>query len=236
MADLEVRLLLEAIFDRYHYDFRSYADGLAEAPPGAGAATAWAWPRSRACRSACCTSRECFTMLLQYLTVQVSDMFRDPEFFLRAAHAGAAGARDLSIDQGLGARAAAPAKRPTRSPSCCRRKACSTVRSSTPPTSTRRRCARPRPGVYRARAPARLHRESPALGRPAARCPTTTIAASGESAIIDAGAAPQDHVLRSQPGHRQCVLRSAPGHLPQRAHLLRSRAAEPRAAAVRARR
>ena len=57
LTELEVRLLLEAIFDRYHYDFRSYAHGVAEAPPGAGLRPRWAWPRSRGCRSACCTSR-----------------------------------------------------------------------------------------------------------------------------------------------------------------------------------
>jgi chemotaxis protein methyltransferase CheR len=80
MADLEVRLLLEAIFDRYHYDFRSYAMASLK----------------RRLSQACDTLRvstvsglqervlhepESFSLLLQYLTVQVSDMFRDPEFF-----------------------------------------------------------------------------------------------------------------------------------------------------------
>src|SRR5688572_25146463 len=81
MADLEVRLLLEAIFDRYHYDFRSYAMASLK----------------RRLVQACDTLRvgtlsglqekvlhepESFSVLLQYLTVQVSDMFRDPEFFM----------------------------------------------------------------------------------------------------------------------------------------------------------
>ncbi len=81
MADLEVRLLLEAIFDRYHYDFRSYAMASLK----------------RRLLQACDTLRvdtlsglqekvlhepESFSVLLQYLTVQVSDMFRDPDFFL----------------------------------------------------------------------------------------------------------------------------------------------------------
>jgi chemotaxis protein methyltransferase CheR len=81
MAELEVRLLLEAIFDRYHYDFRSYAMASLK----------------RRLVQACDTLRvstlsglqervlhepESFSTLLQYLTVQVSDMFRDPQFFL----------------------------------------------------------------------------------------------------------------------------------------------------------
>jgi chemotaxis protein methyltransferase CheR len=78
--DLEVRLLLEAIYDRYHYDFRSYAKASLKRR------------LRQACQSQGVTSvsglqervlhePECFAALLQYLTVQVSDMFRDPEFF-----------------------------------------------------------------------------------------------------------------------------------------------------------
>jgi chemotaxis protein methyltransferase CheR len=80
-TELETRLLLEAIFDRYHYDFRSYAMASLKRR------------LSQACdRLECPTlSRlqekvlhepETFAALLQYLTIQVSDMFRDPEFFL----------------------------------------------------------------------------------------------------------------------------------------------------------
>jgi chemotaxis protein methyltransferase CheR len=80
IGELEMRLLLEAIFDRYHYDFRSYAMASLK----------------RRLAQACDTLRvgtlsglqekvlhepESFSTLLQYLTVQVSDMFRDPEFF-----------------------------------------------------------------------------------------------------------------------------------------------------------
>ena len=80
IGELELRLLLEAIFDRYHYDFRSYAMASLK----------------RRLAQACDTLRvgtlsglqekvlhepESFSTLLQYLTVQVSDMFRDPEFF-----------------------------------------------------------------------------------------------------------------------------------------------------------
>jgi chemotaxis protein methyltransferase CheR len=81
MEELEVRLLLEAIFDRYHYDFRSYAMAslkrrLAQACDSLGTSTL------SGLQERVLHEPESFSTLLQYLTVQVSDMFRDPEFFL----------------------------------------------------------------------------------------------------------------------------------------------------------
>lgn len=81
MADLEVRLLLEAIFDRYHYDFREYAMAslkrrLSQACERLDVATL------SGLQERVLHEPDAFTQLLQYLTVQVSDMFRDPEFFL----------------------------------------------------------------------------------------------------------------------------------------------------------
>jgi chemotaxis protein methyltransferase CheR len=81
MPDLEVRLLLEAIFDRYHYDFRSYAMAslkrrLSQACDSLRVSTL------SGLQERVLHEPESFTQLLQYLTVQVSDMFRDPEFFL----------------------------------------------------------------------------------------------------------------------------------------------------------
>ena len=81
MADLEVRLLLEAIFDRYHYDFREYAMAslkrrLSQACDMLQVATL------SGLQERVLHEPEAFATLLQYLTVQVSDMFRDPEFFL----------------------------------------------------------------------------------------------------------------------------------------------------------
>jgi len=80
-VNLEVRLLLEAIFDRYHYDFRDYAMAslkrrLAQARDKLGVATV------SGLQERVLHEPESFATLLQYLTVQVSDMFRDPEFFL----------------------------------------------------------------------------------------------------------------------------------------------------------
>jgi chemotaxis protein methyltransferase CheR len=79
--DIEVRLLLDAIYLRYHYDFRSYSPAslkrrLTAAKQQMGADSLSALQEKVLHEPAA------FTRLLQFLTVQVSDMFRDPSFFL----------------------------------------------------------------------------------------------------------------------------------------------------------
>jgi chemotaxis protein methyltransferase CheR len=77
---LELRLLLEAIFARYHHDFRGYA------------ATSLLRRLDRACDALGCRTLsalqdrvlhdpESLPRLLRYLTVPVSEMFRDPPHF-----------------------------------------------------------------------------------------------------------------------------------------------------------
>jgi chemotaxis protein methyltransferase CheR len=81
IADLEVRLLLEAIFDRYHYDFREYAMASLKRRLSQACDTLQVATLS-GLQERVLHEPEAFARLLQYLTVQVSDMFRDPEFFL----------------------------------------------------------------------------------------------------------------------------------------------------------
>jgi chemotaxis protein methyltransferase CheR len=81
MADLEVRLLLEAIFDRYHYDFRAYAMASLKRRLSQACDTLQVATLS-GLQERVLHEPESFATLLQYLTVQVSDMFRDPEFFM----------------------------------------------------------------------------------------------------------------------------------------------------------
>jgi chemotaxis protein methyltransferase CheR len=80
VTDLEIRLLLEAIYDRYQYDFREYAMAslkrrLTQAVHRFG------------CRSISGLQERilhdtgAFTALLPHLTVPVSEMFRDPPYF-----------------------------------------------------------------------------------------------------------------------------------------------------------
>lgn len=79
-ADIEQRLLIDAIYHRYHYDFRGYAQASLRRRLNAALI-----------RFDCRTLSQLqdrvlhepmvFPALLEYLTVQVSDMFRDPGYF-----------------------------------------------------------------------------------------------------------------------------------------------------------
>ncbi|WP_028080240.1 CheR family methyltransferase [Solimonas soli] len=78
--EIEMQLLLDAIYLKYHYDFRAYAG-----------ASLRRRLRTALERFACRTlsqlqdrllhQPELFPPLLDYLTVQVSDLFRDPAYF-----------------------------------------------------------------------------------------------------------------------------------------------------------
>ena len=79
-SDVELGLLLDAIFQRYHYDFRSYAEAslkrrVLAALPHFGCETI-----SRL-QERVLHEPQVFGELLGYLTVQVSDLFRDPSYF-----------------------------------------------------------------------------------------------------------------------------------------------------------
>lgn len=78
---IEMRLLLDAIYSRYHYDFRRYASAslkrrLSQALERMGCATI------SALQEKILHDPHAFPKLLEFLTVQVSDLFRDPEVFL----------------------------------------------------------------------------------------------------------------------------------------------------------
>jgi chemotaxis protein methyltransferase CheR len=79
--DIEFKLLVDAIYHMYHYDFRGYAD-----------ASLRRRLRAAMIRFGCSTLSQLqdkvvhdaavFPALLDFLTVQVSEMFRDPSYFL----------------------------------------------------------------------------------------------------------------------------------------------------------
>jgi len=80
VEDIEIRLLLQAIAEHYHYDFRDYSRAsltrrLRQARIHLNCAH-FSELQGRILREP-----ELFTRLLQFLTVQVSDFFRDPGFF-----------------------------------------------------------------------------------------------------------------------------------------------------------
>ncbi len=78
--DIEIRLLLDAIYSRYHYDFRSYSAASLKRRLQA-AKLQMACDTLSALQERVLHDPKAFTRLLQFLTVGVSDMFRDPSFF-----------------------------------------------------------------------------------------------------------------------------------------------------------
>jgi len=79
--DIELPLFVEAVFRRYHYDFRDYA------PASLKRRLRTALPRFHCASLSQLQHRllyepELFHQLLDYLTVQTTEMFRDPEYYL----------------------------------------------------------------------------------------------------------------------------------------------------------
>jgi chemotaxis protein methyltransferase CheR len=72
--------LLDAIFLRYHYDFRSYSAASLKRRLNA-ACLQLHFETLSALQERVLRDPQVFSQLLQFLTVQVSDMFRDPAFF-----------------------------------------------------------------------------------------------------------------------------------------------------------
>ncbi len=80
-VSIEIGLLVEAIYQRYSYDFRDYAGAslrrrVLHATSQMGCATI------SALQERILHNREAFAQLLQYMTIPVSEMFRDPAYFL----------------------------------------------------------------------------------------------------------------------------------------------------------
>ena len=78
--DIELKLLLDALYLKYHYDFRGYASAslkrrLTTALPRFGCKTL-SQLQDKVLHDAAV-----FPLLLDFLTVQVSEMFRDPSYF-----------------------------------------------------------------------------------------------------------------------------------------------------------
>lgn len=80
IVELELRLLLEAIYQRYHYDFRDYALSFLRRRVGRAAGDLGC-PDVSHLQARVLRDPATFSELLRYLTVQVSDMFRDPPFW-----------------------------------------------------------------------------------------------------------------------------------------------------------
>jgi chemotaxis protein methyltransferase CheR len=79
--DIELKLLIDAVYLRYHYDFRGYAHASLKRRARAAMA-AFGCATLSQLQDRILHDAEAFSRLLDYLTVQVSEMFRDPRYFL----------------------------------------------------------------------------------------------------------------------------------------------------------
>lgn len=80
LREIELNLLLEAIFQRYRYDFRSYSMASVKRRISR-AMSEFGCETISGLQEKVLHDPVVFPRLLQYLTVQVSDMFRDPAYF-----------------------------------------------------------------------------------------------------------------------------------------------------------
>lgn len=80
LDDIEIQLLLDAIYQRYHYDFRDYA--LASLKRRLNQAkAAFQCDSYTQLQDLVLHDAQALPKLLSYLTVQVSELFRDPAYF-----------------------------------------------------------------------------------------------------------------------------------------------------------
>ncbi|HMJ13563.1 MAG TPA: CheR family methyltransferase [Polyangiaceae bacterium] len=79
-SEVELRLLLDGIFLKYHYDFRSYSEASLRRRLTA-AVTHFGCHTISRLQERVLHEPHMFSELLGFLTVQVSDLFRDPSYF-----------------------------------------------------------------------------------------------------------------------------------------------------------
>ena len=83
--DIELALLIEAIYLKYHYDFRGYATASLRRRLTT-ALTRFGCKTLSQLQDKVMHDAATFPALLDFLTVQVSEMFRDPSYFLALRH------------------------------------------------------------------------------------------------------------------------------------------------------
>jgi chemotaxis protein methyltransferase CheR len=79
-ADIELRMLIEAVYLQYNYDFRDYT-GASQKRRVLHALREMGCDSISALQARVMHDPAAFSQLLQYLTIPVTEMFRDPAFF-----------------------------------------------------------------------------------------------------------------------------------------------------------
>jgi chemotaxis protein methyltransferase CheR len=78
--DIEIRMLVEAVYLKYNYDFRDYT-GASQKRRVLAALREMGCATVSALQEKVMHEPDSFAQLLQFLTIPVSEMFRDPEYF-----------------------------------------------------------------------------------------------------------------------------------------------------------
>jgi len=79
--DIELRMLVEAVYLKYNYDFRDYT-GASQKRRVLAALRAMECDTVSALQSRVMHDPAAFAQLLQFLTIPVTEMFRDPDYYL----------------------------------------------------------------------------------------------------------------------------------------------------------
>jgi chemotaxis protein methyltransferase CheR len=80
-VDIELRMLVEAVYLKYNYDFRDYT-GASQKRRVLAAAHAMGCESVSSLQARVMHEPAAFAQLLQFLTIPVTEMFRDPEYYL----------------------------------------------------------------------------------------------------------------------------------------------------------
>lgn len=80
-TDIELRMLIEAVYLQYNYDFRDYT-GASQKRRVLHALREMDCPTISALQAKVMHDPAAFSQLLQYLTIPVTEMYRDPSFYL----------------------------------------------------------------------------------------------------------------------------------------------------------
>jgi chemotaxis protein methyltransferase CheR len=80
-VDIELRMLIEAVYLKYNYDFRDYT-GASQKRRVLAALRAMECDTISALQARVMHDPAAFAQLLQFLTIPVTEMFRDPDYYL----------------------------------------------------------------------------------------------------------------------------------------------------------
>ena len=229
LEQLEIELLLEAIYRRYGFDFREYAQASLKRRLWRRVAAERLSSISRAAGTRAARPGLHGAAAARPLDQRHVDVPR-PDLLRRVPRARRADPAHATRSRASGSRAARPARRSTRSRSCSRRRASTTARGSTRPTSTRPCSSARGSGVFPLDKMQEYTQNYIRAGGTRAFSEYYTSAYDG--APLRPRARAERRLRAAQPRLRPVVQRVPRDRLPERDDLLRPPAAGPGARAL----